>query len=241
MIEPQRRETAAEQDRKTLAGGVKVAGVSLVADHDGALFWPEEGVLVVSDLHLEKGSSFAARGVLLPPYDTAATLEGLARVIGRYAPRTVIALGDSFHDDDGPARLMDQDRSTLALLQRGRDWVWIAGNHDSRPVTELGGISAMTLAIGALVFRHEPDRMTRDGEIAGHLHPVARINGLGRVVGRRCFACDGRRMVMPAFGSFAGGLNVRDRAFTDLFGGLSYTAHVLGAGRLYALPAKRCV
>jgi len=208
---------------------------------DGALFWPEERILAVSDLHLEKGSAFAERGVLLPPYDTAATLKRLARVIARFDPRTVIALGDSFHDDGGPARLMDQDQVELAVLQRGREWIWIAGNHDSKQITGLGGISATALAIGGLMFRHEPDQMTRDGEIAGHLHPVARINGRGRVVRRRCFACDARRMVMPAFGSYAGGLNVRDRAFTNLFGGLSYTAHVLGAGRIYAVSAKRCV
>ena len=108
--------------------------MSLVADHDGALFWPEERILAVSDLHLEKGSAFAERGVLLPPYDTAATLLRLARVIARFDPRTVIALGDSFHDDGGPARLMDQDQVELAVLQHGREWIWIAGNHDSKQI-----------------------------------------------------------------------------------------------------------
>src|SRR5258708_30260625 len=110
-----------------------LADVGLHADVAGALYWPEQGMLVVADLHLEKGSAFAERGVLLPPYDTAATLARLGRVIARYAPRTVIALGDSFHDDGGPARVMDQDRAALTLLQRGRDWIWIAGNHDSSP------------------------------------------------------------------------------------------------------------
>jgi uncharacterized protein len=218
-----------------------IAGVSLVGDHEGALFWPEEGLLAVADLHLEKGSSFAARGVLLPPYDTAATLARLARIIARYAPRTVVALGDSFHDDEGPGRIAEQDRATLSLLQRRRDWVWIAGNHDSKPISDLGGTSAASLAVGALLFRHEPDRTAPDGEIAGHLHPVARVRGRGRLVSRRCFATDGRRAVMPAFGSFAGGLNVRDRAFAGLFRGLSYTAHMLGSVRLYAVSAKRCV
>src|SRR5207248_6187340 len=131
-------------------------------------------------------------------------------VIVDYAPRIVIALGDSFHDDEGPSRLVDQDREQLALLQRGRDWIWIAGNHDSKPVSGLGGICAASIAIGDLSFRHEPTRTMCGGEIAGHLHPLARINGRGRVVGRRCFACDGRRMIMPAFGSYTGGLSVRD-------------------------------
>ena len=113
-----------------------LAGVTLVADPAGALYWPDEKLLVVADLHLEKGSAFAARGVLLPPYDTAATLARLARLIERYAPRLVVALGDSFHDGGGPARMADISRAALTALQRGRDWVWIAGNHDPDPARQ---------------------------------------------------------------------------------------------------------
>jgi uncharacterized protein len=218
---------------------IAVAGVALVADCAGALYWPEEGALLVADLHLEKGSSFAARGVLLPPYDTAAALARLARLITDYAPRVVIALGDSFHDGDGPARLGDGDRATLGALQRGRDWIWITGNHDPRPTDGIGGSFDGALAIGALVFRHQPTGA--DGEVAGHLHPVARVSGRGRTVSRRCFASDGGRLVMPAFGAYAGGLNVRHRAFADVFGSLSFTAHVLGEARLYAVAAARCL
>src|SRR5437868_2117044 len=137
-------------------GRVTVAGVALRADCLGALYWPEEGLLVVADLHLEKGSSFARRGTLLPPYDTAATLAALARLIARYAPRTVAALGDSFHDGGGPARLSASDRAALAVLQRGRDWIWIAGNHDPDPAEGIGGMFAAVVSVGALTFRHEP-------------------------------------------------------------------------------------
>jgi len=228
-----------------LSGGgnenaVIVAGVAFTADCAGALHWPEEGLLAVADLHLEKGSSFATRGVLLPPYDTAATLARLGALIARYAPRTVIALGDSFHDGGGPQRVSADDRAMLSALQRGRDWIWIAGNHDPEPVDGLGGTSAAMLAIGPLVFRHAPEREPCTGEIAGHLHPVARVSARGRTVSRRCFATDGRRMVMPAFGAYAGGLNIRDAAFADVFGTLAFTAHVLGEGRLYAIAARRC-
>jgi hypothetical protein len=219
---------------------VAVANTSLVADCAGALYWPDEGVLVVADLHLEKGSSFAARGVLLPPYDTAATLARLAAVTARYAPRLVIALGDSFHDDGGPARIGAADRAMLRALQRGREWLWLAGNHDPAPVEGLGGISVGMLAIGALTFRHAPEADAGDGEVAGHLHPLARIAWRGRSVRRRCFASDGRRMVMPAFGAYAGGLNVRDEAFAGVFGTLAFTAHMLGEDRLYAFAAGRC-
>jgi DNA ligase-associated metallophosphoesterase len=204
---------------------------------DGALYWPDERVLVVSDLHLEKGSSFASRGVLLPPYDTAATLARIAFAIARLAPRMVIALGDSFHlQRFHPHRA--HDRAALAGLQRGRDWIWIAGNHDPDPAEGIGGSFGGALAIGALVFRHEPTGAK--GEIAGHLHPVARVDGRGRTVSRRCFASDGATLVMPAFGAFAGGLNVRHRAFAGVFGTPAFTVHLLGEERLYALNATRC-
>jgi uncharacterized protein len=218
---------------------IVVAGETLLADCDGALYWPWEGVLAVADLHLEKGSSYARRGVLLPPYDTAATLGRLALIMIRYAPRVVIALGDSFHDDDGAGRVAGADRAALAALQRGRDWIWIAGNHDRRPADGVGGGCAGAIAIGGLMFRHEPTGA--EGEIAGHLHPVARVSRRGHTVSRRCFAADRTRLIMPAFGAFAGGLNVRHRAFADVFGTLAFTAHLLGEGRLYALAASRCL
>jgi DNA ligase-associated metallophosphoesterase len=230
---------AARQQGETAGAEIGVAGVALVADCAGALYWPEEGILAVADLHLEKGSSFAARGVLLPPYDTAATLARIAALVARYAPRTVIALGDSFHDGKGPARVAASDRTTLAALQRGRDWIWIKGNHDPDPAHGIGGTFTVTLAVGAVSFRHEPTGA--DGEIAGHLHPMARLSARGRSVSRRCFASDGRRLVMPAFGAYAGGLNVRHRAFADVFGTLAFTAHMLGEGRIYALAADRCL
>ena len=204
-----------------------------------ALYWNDERVLVVSDLHLEKGSSFATRGVLLPPYDTAATLARIAFAIARFAPRVVIALGDSFHDGKGAARIATTDRAALAGLQRGRDWIWIAGNHDPDPADGIGGSFRAALAVGPLTFRHAPTGT--EGEVAGHMHPVARVSGRGRTVSRRCFATDGRRLVMPAFGAYAGGLNVRHRAFLDIFGTLAFTAHLLGEGRLYAFAADRCL
>ena len=224
-----------------VGGDVIVAGIALIADCAGALYWPEEGLLVVADLHLEKGSSFATRGVLLPPYDTAATLAKLGALVARYAPKFVVALGDSFHDDGGPERVSQNDRAMLGSLQRGRDWIWIAGNHDPEPIRDLGGISAAMFGIGPLVFRHAPDREDTAGEVAGHLHPVARVNGRGRTVSRRCFATDGKRMVMPAFGAYTGGLNIRNAAFADVFGTFKFTAHMLGEGRIYAISAQRCL
>jgi len=218
---------------------VTVANAALTADPVGALYWPEHGLLAVADLHLEKGSSFASRGQLLPPYDSAATLARLTRLIAHYAPRAVIALGDNFHDGDGPVRLGREDRESLFTLQRGRDWIWLTGNHDPEPAATIGGVFHESFVLGHIVFRHKPTGASN--EIAGHLHPVARISHRGRAVRRRCFAAGESRVVMPAFGAFAGGLNVRHAAFADLFGTLSFTAHMLGERRLYAFAARRCL
>ena len=220
------------------ASTVSVAGASLLADFSGALFWEEQSLLVVSDLHLEKGSSFAARGVLLPPYDTVATLGRLAAVIARHDPRMVIALGDSFHDRDAHQRLSRTDRDALTALQARRDWIWISGNHDPVLPSDLGGVVASEVAIGPIAFRHEPTGAS--GEIAGHLHPKARVPTRGRTMERRCFACDGERAVMPAFGAYTGGLSIRDAAFAKIFASLGFTAHVLGDNRVHTITASRC-
>ena len=217
---------------------VDVAGVAFVADLSGALFWEEESLLVVSDLHLEKGSSFASRGVLLPPYDTVATLGRLAAVIARHDPRMVIALGDSFHDRTAHDRLSAPDRDAIAAFQVGRDWIWISGNHDPALPSGLGGVVAHEVAVGPIAFRHEPTGAA--GEIAGHLHPKARVSTRGRSMERRCFACDGERAVMPAFGAYAGGLSIRDAAFEKVFQRLEFMAHVLGDVRLHTIAASRC-
>ncbi len=226
-------------DRAKGAAAITIASITFHADPMGALYWPERGVLAIADLHLEKGSSFAARGQLLPPYDSAATLARLARLIAYYAPRCVVALGDNFHDGGGPARLGAEDRESLHALQRGRDWIWLAGNHDPEPAADIGGVFQETLNLGALTFRHQPTGAT--GEIAGHLHPFARIAHRGRAVSRRCFDADATRLVMPALGVFTGGLNIRDAAFADVFGTLKFTAHMLGEDRLYTFAAKRCL
>jgi DNA ligase-associated metallophosphoesterase len=217
---------------------VTVAGVTFIADLSGALVWDEQRLLVVSDLHLEKGSSFAARGVLLPPYDTAATLARLAAVIARHDPRTVIALGDSFHDRDAHARLAPDDRAALSALQARRDWIWISGNHDPAPPRDLGGSVVDDVKTGPLTFRHEPTGAA--GEIAGHLHPKARVATRGRSMERRCFASDGARAIMPAFGAYTGGLSIRDAAFAAIFRSTAFVAHVLGDRRVHAIAAARC-
>src|SRR5258708_14570421 len=176
----------------------------MVADLSGALFWEEQSLLVVSDLHLEKGSSFAARGILLPPYDTVATLGRLAAVIARHDPRMVIALGDSFHDRDAHGRLSAPDRGTIPALQARRDWIWISGNHDPALPSDLAGVVAHDVPIGPIAFRHEPTGAV--GEIAGHLHPKARGARRGLSMERRSRSRHGRGAAMAALVAHVCGL-----------------------------------
>ncbi|KXF78696.1 metallophosphatase [Paramesorhizobium deserti] len=215
-----------------------IAGVEAVCDPAGALYFPEMRLLAVSDLHMEKGSSFARRGMLLPPYDTGVTLDLLAAVIARYHPATVISLGDSFHDPEASARLPALYAIRLRGLMAGREWIWITGNHDPHRPVHLPGDVAGELALGPLVFRHEPQSGSAPGEIAGHLHPAAKIVRRGRSVRRSCFASDGERLIMPAFGAYTGALNVLDRAFRGLFAEEQLLAFMLGADRVYTIGRR---
>jgi DNA ligase-associated metallophosphoesterase len=210
-----------------------VAGVGLRALNCGGLWWESAGVLAVSDLHLEKASSYAARGQMLPPYDTRATLARIGLLMDLLSPRVVISLGDSFHDRRARPRMSPDDVVRLRQMTASTDWFWVEGNHDPSPPEDLGGRAAAELTIGPITFRHIPTEGAAQGEISGHLHPCARVIGRGgRTVRTRCFATDGERLVMPAYGALTGGLNVLDRAFAAIFpSGLG--AGVIGRDGVY--------
>lgn len=235
----------ADLSRDPVSEGARLAlaGAELVLDAAGGLFWPAERLLIVADLHLEKGSSFAGRGIALPPYDSRATLARLLALVERHRPRAVVSLGDTLHDRRAGARLGPAERELLAGIARGRDMIWVAGNHDPEPVPELGGLAVAELSLGPLTLRHEPASASpaagAKGEIAGHLHPVARVVRRGHSVRRRCFATDGTRLVMPALGAYAGGLNVREAAFASLFAP-RFEAHLIGGARTYRIAHHAC-
>ncbi len=213
---------------------IDLHGAALEAEATGALWWPGEATLIVADLHLEKGSSFAARGVMLPPYDTSATLERLAGAM-RPGLARVICLGDSFHDGAGPARLAAADRALLAALTARCEWIWIAGNHDPELPPELGGRHvAGALRCGPLVFRHIAAAAPAPGEVSGHYHPKSGVVLRGRRIAGPCFLHDDRRLILPAFGAYTGGLDAATPALRALFPN-GCTAALLAHGRIVAL------
>ncbi len=196
---------------------IEITGAVVTCRPSGALWLEAERALIAADLHLEKGSAYAARGQLLPPYDTGETLGRLESEVRLLDPRVVVLLGDSFHDRQARGRLIDVDATRITRLAAGRRLIWIVGNHDADGHGDLAGESLASVTLGALTLVHEPAPAPSPGEIAGHLHPCARVRGVGGSVRRRCFVADGQRMVLPAFGAFAGGLNVLDAAFKPLF------------------------
>ncbi|MGQ4275147.1 ligase-associated DNA damage response endonuclease PdeM [Terrihabitans sp. B22-R8] len=226
----------------SLTDELDIAGTTFNVLPEGGLWHADERTLIVADLHLEKGSAFAQRGRgFLPPYDTAATLAMLGKLMSRLQPKRVVALGDSFHDSRAGERIRGEDVATLCGLQVGRDWLWIAGNHDPEPPSCAQGEWLTEMRLSNVTLRHEPAVGAADGEIAGHLHPVAKIRVRGSSVRRRCVATDGRRAILPAFGVYAGGLNVRDRAFGGLFRPGELCAWMLGKSSVYRMPAEKLV
>jgi DNA ligase-associated metallophosphoesterase len=217
---------------------ISICGKSFIADQSGALYWPAEQALIVADLHLEKGSAHASRGIMLPPYDTRQTLLRLAQAIDRYDAETVIALGDSLHDGDAAGRISSDDLDILRIMQEDRRWIWLTGNHDPSIDSVFGGDTMEELELGSIVLRHRPRQGRVTHEIAGHMHPAARISIYGTALRRRCFVSNGRRLVLPAFGTFTGGLNVLDEAFEPLFSNDGLSVWVLGDEGLYPIAAR---
>jgi DNA ligase-associated metallophosphoesterase len=213
-----------------IATAVHMVGERLMLDPLGGLFWPARGLLAVSDLHFEKGSSHARHGSLLPPWDTHVTIDRLTLLLRRWKPRVVVALGDSFHDPDGAARIPRGERDRLNALTTAHRFVWVLGNHDPHPMNGLKGEFVGEFAFGPVVFRHKAEEWANPGEIVGHHHPKIVIPVRGTHISRQCFISDSNRLMMPALGAYTGGLDVRDRAIAQLFP---------GGGRVFLLGKQK--
>ncbi|WP_421693981.1 ligase-associated DNA damage response endonuclease PdeM [Aestuariivirga sp.] len=216
---------------------ISLGGMDFIPDLSGALFAPEMKALLVADLHLEKGTSLARRGVHLPPYDTRESLLQLRAAMIEARPERLIFLGDSFHDGGARERIDQSDLALLRAITSSADTIWITGNHDPAPPKDIGGIIIEEMALGPITLRHQPSSLG-DGmfEIAGHLHPAAAVEARGQRIRCRCFIADERRMIMPAFGSYTGALSVRSDAFAGLFG--DFHVWMLGGKAVHRFPAS---
>jgi uncharacterized protein len=196
---------------------VAFAGLTVTLDGSGAAYLPEHGALIVSDLHLEKGSNGAARGRLLPALDSHDTLLRLKAVVEAYRPARVICLGDSFHDGGAAERMADADRGALeALCALAEEWIWIAGNHDPQPPEFCEGERRSAIEIGGVILRHEPEATRGGPQIVGHFHPKASVNAGGASLSGRCFCVSDDLLMMPAFGAYTGGMAWQNPALRSL-------------------------
>jgi DNA ligase-associated metallophosphoesterase len=217
---------------------ISLGGVAFIPDLSGALFAPEFGALLVADLHLEKGSSLARRGVHLPPYDTRESLLQLRAAVAEAKPGRLIFLGDSFHDGEARQRIDAEDLALLRAITSSTDTIWITGNHDPAPPRDIGGTIVSEMALGPVTLRHEPKPLAPgECEIAGHLHPAAAVHARGRRIRCRCFIADDRRLIMPAFGSYTGALSVTSPVYEGLFG--DFDVWMIGSSAIHRFPASK--
>jgi DNA ligase-associated metallophosphoesterase len=211
----------------------------LMLDPSGAAFWPAKRVLIVADLHFEKPSAFATPGTLLAPYDIKATIERLNRLVRLYRPSKVVVLGDSLHNKETIARLGRDDKARIEAMAREAQFIWVADNH--APVPQ--GMPGQCVALyreGPFTFRHEasPRLGSREIEISGHYHPKASIEARAKRVSRPCFVTDASRLVLPAFGAYTGGLDVRDPAIARLFP-RGFRVFLLGQDQLFSFALEQ--
>lgn len=188
------------------------AATEFHAAGDAALYWPSQNMLLVADLHLEKASNYAQHGQMLPPYDSLATLEELQRLIALTRAAAVLCLGDNFHDNGGEARLTGQAAQILRTLTTQTNWIWITGNHDPALEAKWGGTTRRELQIDGIMLRHEAQPDEVKPEISGHFHPKLRVSIKRRNISRRCWIVSERKIIMPAFGAFTGGMDAAQAA-----------------------------
>jgi DNA ligase-associated metallophosphoesterase len=217
---------------------IGLGGVEFIPDLSGALYAPEFRALLVADLHLEKGTSLARRGVHLPPYDTRESLLQLKAAVAAAGPERLIFLGDSFHDGGARERIDAADLAMLRAITSDLETIWITGNHDPSPPADIGGRIVEEMALGPVTLRHQPKALAAEEmEVSGHLHPAAAVHARGHRIRCRCFIADGRRLIMPAFGSYTGALSVRSEAFSGLFG--DFEVWMIGAKAIHRFPSSK--
>jgi uncharacterized protein len=224
---------------------LEFAGEEMVLTKSQALYWPRERMLLVADLHLEKGSWYAQTGQMLPPYDSRATLERLADTIKATGARRVITLGDNFHDDAGTNRLEPYAAGMLEGLIRAHEWIWVTGNHDEQMHRTFGAETFAELEVSGVILRHEARPGETRPELSGHYHPKMRVRVRNRHIARPCAVVSqsktsGDRMIAPAFGAYTGGMDAGSPEILEALSPASKIDAILPAkGKLVTFPLYR--
>ena len=216
-----------------------IAGNEAVLDVSGAVYFPADELLVIADMHLEKGTAWAKRGIFLPPYDSKLTIVALQKVVAKFLPKRILFLGDSFHDKTAALRLQTVELEALNQIAAKQELIWVTGNHDPQIPDMITGTCCDEMHVGGLHFTHIPTKnYEAGGQVSGHLHPAAHVIGRGRSIRRRCFITDSKRMIVPAFGAYTGGLSIKDKAFDGLFDKPLTRIFVLGDDEVFPMTLR---
>ncbi len=218
---------------------IDFAGHRFVLDAALALYWPEKEALVVSDLHLEKASFLAQFGSAVAPYDTLDTLLRLDALVAKYRPKSLILLGDSFHDRRAWERLeTTARRQLLSICGSVETCHLVEGNHDLGLLKDDSLQFTTDIEMGGVIFRHEPEDSPLP-QVIGHFHPKLRTSLHGHRLTGKVFAVNSRLLIMPAFGTFTGGLDLSDAVFTDLAGNDPFQSYLVFKGTIAATARLR--
>ena len=175
---------------------------------EGVLFWLEKEIAIVSDLHLEKGSSYASSGQYIPPYDSEETLLKLLDILNNYRVKKVILLGDTFHDKDAFLRMTPKVRFLFEDFTKKYEVIFILGNHENK--IKIEGIKFhQEYIVDDIHFLHEAIQKNIN-QISGHFHPVASIKVSSKKITGKCLIHSNNHIILPSFGEFTGGLNIND-------------------------------
>ena len=178
---------------------------------EGILFWFDKQIAIIADLHLEKGSSFGPSGQFLPPYDSEETLKKIFKTIKNHKIKTIILLGDTFHDKNAFDRMSEKVFILFKSLIEKYKVIFILGNHESK--FEIGRINFLNeYVIDDIHFIHQA-LPTSIFQISGHFHPVASVKSSIKKITAKCLLHTNNHIILPSFGQYTGGLNINSPVF----------------------------
>ena len=203
--------------------------------NQGILFWFDKQIAIIADLHLEKGSSFGPSGQFLPPYDSEETLNKIFKTIKNHKIKTIILLGDTFHDKNAFDRMSEKVFILFKSLIEKYEVIFILGNHESK--FEIGRINFLNeYVIDDIHFIHQALQKSIF-QISGHFHPVATIKSSIKKITAKCLLHTNNHIILPSFGTYTGGLNINDPALKPFVNHKSYV-YLLTKKSIYKFTSK---
>jgi len=173
------------------------------------MYWPNEEMLIVADLHLGKIDHFRKHGSALPNLSNAVDYINLEQNITQFKPQRLVFLGDLFHSTLNKSWFIFEQW----VQRQPVEFILVIGNHDIIPVKrfeDLGFSVEYNLDISGFSLTHIPEDKEDLFNFCGHVHPGFRLRGKGRQqLKLSCFYQKANQMILPAYGSFTGNYYVK--------------------------------